>query len=119
MAFFGGRLLQHITGKSTVKNEQDDFSFESLAVFEADNDWVIGPGLHVDSPPEPEVIEPEAPGNEKGPGAASDHILLTARLKAGSVSMMETVEDGQHRQRRRSIRVRFASLEVTIERSDR
>jgi hypothetical protein len=101
-------------------NEKDDFGFEPLAVFKAANDCAIGPRPHVDSPTEPEVIELEAPGNEKGPGAASDYSRRRVRLEAGSVSMMETVEDGHFgQQRTRFIHARFISLEMTIERFKR
>jgi len=99
---------------------QNDFGFGPGAAYEAANDGSIGPEPNVDSPTELEVIEPEAPGNEKGPGAASEDFRLRVRLEAGSVSTMETVEDGPlRRQRTRSIRARFISFEMTIERSER
>jgi hypothetical protein len=98
----------------------DDFGFEPRAVFEAARDWVKEQAHNVDSPAEPEVIEPGAPGNSSGPSTAPDHVILRARLEADSVSITDTVEYGQGQRRQiRATRARFASFEMIIESSER
>ena len=79
---------------------QDDFGFEPHALFETIRNWATGQVHNEDSAPEVEVIEPGALGNANGPSGASDYTVLRARLEAGSVSITDTVEDGQYRRQR-------------------
>jgi hypothetical protein len=98
----------------------DDFGFDPRAVFEAARDWVKEQTHNVDSPAEPEVIEPGAPGNSSGPSTAPDYVILRAGLEAASVSITDTIEYGQGQRRQtRAIRTRLAKFEMTIESSER
>ncbi len=93
---------------------QDGFGFELHALFETIHNWATGQIHNEDSPPEVEVIEPGALGNANGPSGASGDTVLRTRLEAGSVSITDTVEDGQYR-RQRTRSMRFATIEMTIE----
>jgi hypothetical protein len=66
--------------------------------------------------PEPEVIEPESPGDAKDCGAAS--YTSSTRMSAGLASITETVVERQGvRERTRVSVIRFCRSEITSEQS--